>query len=1162
MERWSLLRNETAVLAIAVLLGLLVGLADTLLDYWCFYEGTFWELAITNVPAHEVYVRILILISFGAFGLVAAVLLARQRKAEAVLRESEERHRALVEACPDGIVQTDTQGKVLYASPRAAELCGCQRAEEMVGVDSTELLVPEERPRAHRDGERLAQMEPIRDVAHALLRRDGRTLAVEMSAAPVLDSTARVTSFIGIVRDVTERNRSANELQAEKDFADRILDNVVDTIFLFDPETGKPLRWNRAFREVSGFSDEEIAARKAPHDWYSAEDLQEAAEAVGRLQRGERPVTEISLITKDGRSVPTEYTASTLEDPPGHRRCVLAVGRDLSERKRMEEALRAQIQRNTQLLETTMDGYILADTEGRIIDVNPAYCQMVGYGREQLLSMNIPALEAEDSPEEVRDRIEEIIKCGSAQFQTRHRRRDGRLIDLDVSITTVTSDERTLMAGFLRDSTDRRRAEERFRLAAQVASDLIYEWDVQGDSLEWFGPLDEALGYRAGEIPRTIAGWVRLIHPEDRTRLKDSVERHRTSAEPIREDYRVQRRDGSWRHWIDHGTPILDKQGRPVKWIGACRDVTEHREAEAALRDSEERFRSLFEHAQDGILLADPATRQLRLPNPAMCQMLGYGSEEFRKLRIDDIHPPADLPYVIDQFEKQSRGELVIAVDIPLKRKDGTVVYTDVASASVQLTGGDAVLGQFRDVTERKRTQDELQVRVQQLSALNSLSHRVNSRLDPDDVVKFALEDVVERLATDMAVLFLRHDGQLDLAGVCPNAEQFPDKKIPVHRVGQCLCGLSARTGQPVYSRDIAKDPRCSWEDCKRAGFRSFASLPLVSGEEVFGVMGIASLTLRDFGREAAFLETLANEIAAGLHNARLYTEVQRHSDELADANEQVRRLNAELEQRVQQRTAELQSANDELEAFAYSVSHDLRAPLRAMEGFANALAEDYGDRLNAEGREYCQHIMDSAERMDTLISDLLAYSRLGRTEMHLRPVDLAAVVDEAVRQLQPELKASGATAAVDVESPPVQAHPGTLRQVISNLVANALKFVGAGVTPHVRVWSEVRGGFVRLWVEDNGIGVAAEHHARIFDVFERLHGIENYPGTGIGLAIVQRATARMGGRCGLVSELGKGSHFWVEYALESEDELGSRARPGRKEGTSDEYSGSRHLDG
>lgn len=225
----------------------------------------------------------------------------------------------------------------------------------------------------------------------------------------------------------------------------------------------------------------------------------------------------------------------------------------------------------------------------------------------------------------------------------------------------------------------------------------------------------------------------------------------------------------------------------------------------------------------------------------------------------------------------------------------------------------------------------------------------------------------------------------------------------------------------------------------------------------------------------------------------------------------------------------QLQEVNEELEGFASTVSHDLRAPLRSVQGFANALLEDCSDQLDEEGQQYARFLIESAQDMDDMIQDLLAYSRLGRTDLDLRPVLLTKVISSAMSQLEVEVKEQGATIDVAEPMPEVITHHSTLVQVVANLISNAIKFVATDAEPRVSLYAEERGDNIRLWVADNGIGISPEFQERIFLVFERLHGVESYEGTGIGLAIVRKGIERLGGAVGFESELGDGSKFWIE---------------------------------
>jgi len=243
------------------------------------------------------------------------------------------------------------------------------------------------------------------------------------------------------------------------------------------------------------------------------------------------------------------------------------------------------------------------------------------------------------------------------------------------------------------------------------------------------------------------------------------------------------------------------------------------------------------------------------------------------------------------------------------------------------------------------------------------------------------------------------------------------------------------------------------------------------------------------------------------------------------------RKLNEEqMERLVAERTSKLRQSRDELEAFSYTVSHDLRAPLRALQGFGEILSKDYAQLLPPEAQSYLQQIVASSARIDRLIRDVLTYSRIARDEIRMEPTDPEKLIADVLQQ-NPALQAPAAR--IRVESPllKVLAHEPSLVQCLSNLLGNAVKFVKPGITPEVKFWTDARGDRVRLFVRDNGIGIAPEHQDKVFGIFQRLHSEQVYSGSGIGLAIVRKAAERMGGTIRLESRLGQGSTFCLELS-------------------------------
>jgi PAS domain S-box-containing protein len=255
-------------------------------------------------------------------------------------------------------------------------------------------------------------------------------------------------------------------------------------------------------------------------------------------------------------------------------------------------------------------------------------------------------------------------------------------------------------------------------------------------------------------------------------------------------------------------------------------------------------------------------------------------------------------------------------------------------------------------------------------------------------------------------------------------------------------------------------------------------------------------------------------------------TEQRRAAEALNDARQALAQQNQVLENTVQQRTASLRDTIMELEAFSYSISHDMRAPLRAMQGYSDALLNDYHAKLEPEAAHYLQRISRAASRLDLLIRDVLAYSRIVKGDVDLKAINLETLIADII-QNYPNLHPSKIRVVVST-LPTVMAHEALLTQVISNLLGNAVKFSNPQIQPEVRISAETNGSEVRICFEDNGIGIDSQHHQQIFQIFGRVYPEKKYEGTGIGLAVVKKAAERMGGTAGVQSALGKGSRFWI----------------------------------
>jgi signal transduction histidine kinase len=261
---------------------------------------------------------------------------------------------------------------------------------------------------------------------------------------------------------------------------------------------------------------------------------------------------------------------------------------------------------------------------------------------------------------------------------------------------------------------------------------------------------------------------------------------------------------------------------------------------------------------------------------------------------------------------------------------------------------------------------------------------------------------------------------------------------------------------------------------------------------------------------------------------------------------EQIRRHNEELDAEVRRRTAELQQSNESLETFVHTISHDLTAPLRSIRGFADIIQEDFGGQLADRGREYTERISGAVHRLEVLVHNLLAYTKLQQREITFDTVSLDRIARDVVQDMADDIQRAGGRVEADANLGSVLANADTLGLILVNLISNGLKFVPHGRAPHLRIGARPRGGMIRVSVTDNGIGIAPDDRTRVFKAFERLQTQDTYAGSGLGLALVARGVERMNGTCGVDAGEAGGSEFWFQLpAVLSEDGDGS-SNPGR----------------
>jgi len=522
---------------------------------------------------------------------------------------------------------------------------------------------------------------------------------------------------------------------------------------------------------------------------------------------------------------------------------------------------------------------------------------------------------------------------------------------------------------------------------------------------------------------------------------------------------------------------IRTKEGMQPLILLGIEDVTELRASQAALQ-----FAAIIQTTEDAIWTHN-CEGIITSWNPGAERMFGYAAEEIVGANTSALIPPAHA----DEWQliqaKFSREERITGFESERVRKDGSRLQVSLSLTPVRdrlgkLIGAAAIA---RDITERKRTERALRESEARLRAV--------------------IETAVDGIIT------------------------IDENRIisSVNAATESIFGYAA-------SEMVGQNVRMLMPEPYHAGHDSYVANYLRTGRRKIIGIGREVQGRRKDGTTFP-LDLAVAEIQ--LDGRRMFTGFVRDitgrkqaEEALHEAKNRLANQAAELEKAVAERTEKLREMVSELEGFSYSVAHDLRAPVRAIQSFSNILAEECGDQISVKGKDHIRRITTSAERMDKLIQDVLNYSRIVRSPSPLVQVDMGRLLSGILESYE-YLQSPRVEILLDGHFPRVMANEALLTQCISNLLGNAVKFVVPGATPRVRVWAEMRDSRVRLFFQDNGIGIEKEEHEKIFEIFQQLN--KSYEGTGIGLAIVKKAIARMGGKVGLESQPGQGSTFWLD---------------------------------
>jgi PAS domain S-box-containing protein len=981
--------------------------------------------------------------------------------------------------------------------------------------------------------------------------------------------------IVAVFEDITDRKQAEEALRESERRYRLLAENATDVIWTVDMVM-RATYFSPSVTRLLGFSVQEAMSRTMP-EAYTPASLDRAVQAMqeelaieqsGAGMPNRARLLELDLNRKDGSTVPVEANFSFLRDAAGRPVGILAIARDITERKRAEEALRRRaeelaalqatlieittphdlpdllqtiVERATRLLGARGGGMYVCDPgrrearcvvsyntphdyTGTILEYGEGAAGTVAQTGEPLIIDDYrvwgkraavydekqPFTTVLSAPMIWQNQVTGVIHVLD-DVESRHfTETDLALLTLFANHAVIAVENTHLYEEAQNEITERKRAEEalreseeRYRELVENANDIVYTIDVAGKFTSVNRATERITGYTREEA--LTLNLVQIVSPDDFALARQMLQSKATKGQPTTYPLEIYAKDGH-KVSLELSTRLIYQEGKFVGSQGIARDITERKRAEETLRESEEKYRTLVEKANEAITIAQDGV--FVFANRRLSDLLGVPAGDLEGKPFIDFVWPEDRELVMANYRKRIAGETVRdAYDFRFIGAGGRSTWVFLSAAVIQWKGKPATLNLLTDITERKRAEDALRRSEEKFRLLVENSY-----------------DIIYTLTADGVFIFVS-PAWTTLLG---------------HPVTQVA-------GQPlqqfVHPDDIP-------------GYMVFLQSVIKTGQRQEGVEYRVQHTDGTWywhTSSAVPLKDEAGTIVGFYGIARDITERKR-------AEEALRELNTVLEQRVEERTQELSLANLDLaravrlrDEFLANMSHELRTPLNGILGLSESLQEGTYGPLTPKQMHSLQTIESSGQRLLALVSDILDFAKIGAGKLDVRmgPVSVKSVGQASLRFVEQaaQKKHLTLTLQLDEQIESLQADKQRLRQILVNLLANAVKFTPEGGAVGLEVVGDAERGEARFTVWDTGIGIAPEDIARLFQPFIQLDtGLaRHYEGAGLGLALVARLVELHSGRVWAESEPGRGSRFTVAIpwqAVGQETRAGGQVRP------------------
>ena len=1015
---------------------------------------------------------------------------------------AEARINAIFSAAPDAIIVIDEKGVVVNWNPKAELLFGWKQ-EEVTGKSLTETIIPHRYRQAHKEGMKnfLETGEgPVLNKAIEIqaLHKNNREFDVALSISPTLVNGEHL--FIGFIRDITEQKKAEAEIAASNKRFSTVF-NISPVAITINGQDRKFMYVNDAFAEISGFKKEEVIGKTSTElGITNAADQQKRVNQV--LEAGGKAKgVEIKIRKAGGEMIDVINAVERIEID--NKMCWVSTLIDITGQKLAE----AQIQKQKQELQDFMDSMSTlcakVSTEGKLLLVNKTAMQASGLQMEELLRTSFTEGLWFTFDPEVHARVRRAFKKACSGIAVNYDEQIfvfGQPLVINFSLIPIIKPGGTVdyIVAEGRDISPQKKIEEAIR---QLNAEL--EHRVEERTAELQASLREISDYKYAIDESSIVaitdqkGIIRHANDNFCRISKYSREEligqdHRIinsgyhSKEFIRHLWTTIANGKIWKgelknkakdgtiYWVDTTIiPFLNNQDKPYQYVAIRADITERKKAEQALHESQQLLSAIIDNSTAVIYVKNLEGRYL-LVNRRFNELFHPGGENVLGKTDYDFFPKAEADAFREMDLRTAAVDHAITGEEKVQQRDGLHTYISVKSRLHDYTGKPyAIFGISTDITDLKTVEENLRRSLRETSDY-----------------KFALDE--------------------------SSIVAITDQKGIIKYVNNNFCKISKYKENEL----IGQDHRIINSGYHSKEFIRNLWVTIANGKIWRG-------ELKNKAKDGSIYWVDTTIVPFLNQEGKPYQYVAIRSDITGKkkAEKEIQQLNEELEQKVIDRTTQLESVNKELEAFSYSVSHDLRSPLRIIDGYADMLATDYKNKLDKEGNQNISIIKESAQRMGQLIDDLLNLSHTGRKELVMHTINMNELVQPVIDE---QLLLSGNRADIQADKlEPAECDSNLLRQVWSNLIGNAIKYSATQQQPVVRISSTKKRTETVYSIADNGVGFDMRYVGKLFGVFQRLHKASEFEGTGVGLALVKRIITKHGGKVWVDAQPGKGATFY-----------------------------------